>query len=227
MPVASGGIRERRREGAVCCHEIAKFVLGSRSSLLLIILDVSNAFGSPSHLATASRSFSHLSGPFKKSLFRRLKGAKLVVPCLDGVLVMALQKAAVTQGASIAEKVSMGPFHDALVPWGAESCQSDGADCLRVKCPINDVMVDLSFSSFVDDVSKLSAVRDNTVSSHVSCIHDTAQICPQHLEPIGFTTTTNKSKQVNTVMANGAGAIVITKFFYQRNNCDHNVRLAA
>ena len=124
---------------------------------------------------------------------------------------MGIGNCGAPQGDSVAAEVFIKPMNHGLEAWGREVSLFDGADVLRGKCPVTGQDVDISFSSFIDDVNNVAGTYDNQVSPIISLSFRLSDCFSDHMKVIGL--TSNEKKGVESIFSRGEKSFRVNQFF--------------
>eukprot|EP00959_Pyramimonas_sp_CCMP1952_P121163 2533256-Pyramimonas_sp.AAC.1 len=169
---AYGYMKRRRREGAVLVQSLCgERLRESKLSFFSTFYDATNAFHSVEHWLLKMFVKQHAS-PFAAALLgQRLDHGQMSLECVDGILEVALGSGTLP-GDTVAPVWFLGVYHWCLdgymgedspglsvrVPW-LKHCLGEDEGARIALCAWADRAIDISFTSFADDLCRTQLLR--------------------------------------------------------------------
>ena len=200
---ASGYIRGKSRIAAMLQQcALQSRLRGHRVSHCLSLLDVSNAFPSPTR-ASLRMAVSNVARPHDAALLQqRHDQTYMCIPARDADLCVQPGSGAL-QGDTVACSLFLEVYHPPLDKWLRETQQPE----LLVVDPVSGRLVDISVSSYADDVARCSVSESSEeLYLHLSYSNE---VLDKELLEIGLQQNTEKQEHVVFFAGSGSQSFLV------------------
>ena len=199
-PYHFGCLPTQRREAAVAIQMCTNWRLTKLGiSFVDTFYDLSNAFGSIKHAELNKTDELSLKNTDVAIAQHANTHTKLAIDAADGPILFQLGEGA-AQGHTTAPKKFVRTFARALVPWSTDFTAEHKE--LMCRCVVNERLVDLSTTVFVDDVAKQTPVQSATDA--IDSIRSNNDEFDQAINTIGA--KQNRDKQAHVAKFCGPGS---------------------